>query len=319
MKNAVILSQFSIITFLLLSCSKQEIEIPLDHQDQNPQIEERSTYSVPSGWTVTGTSKPGCKLYKKGSHYMQVIELDKGAKVRPFAYPVLVNDDDEPIGSGLPANNNLWNPYIFKETVANWWINDESYLPSTYKLYSITNGTFFDRLGHPFTDCSYACKSVYPVKDNNLLMVCGHGGNSSDLSKTKRAFVVSVNSSGVQTPNVISFNDGGNSNYYSFTNISSVFSSYKWAIVGFKSSDTKSPGILTGRTAIGTFSKNVYILTTSSAYASTVVSLYSEWGVAESKVVMMDGSDSSQLNVLGVNKISETRCVGSILVAYWGT
>jgi hypothetical protein len=74
----------------------------------------------------------------------------------------------------------------------------------------------------------------------------------------------------------------------------------------------------TGRTAIGYNGSNIFIYTTSYGTVSGTLTAFSDWSVTEPKVVMLDGSNSSQLNVLGTNQISATRCVGSILNVYWG-
>lgn len=335
MKNVFIISTISVLVFfsILFGCQKTSDEqIDKNQQPQNEvSVEDRSAYSVPTGWTeVANTAKKGCKLFKKGSAFMQVIELDKGARVYPYGYTVTVNSSNQPNGSASwassgTANSIAANPYMQKQPVSSWWTNASTYGISSTRLYSITNGTFFDRLGYSYTDCSYACRSVYPVKKDNSIIVSGHGGSTEDFPRTKRAFVISVNSSGVHTPSTIGFNDlnaNGTPNYstYSYSNINSYFSPYRFAIVGFKPSSSPSNCILcyTGRTAIGYSGSNIFIYTTSYATVSGTLSAFSEWLVNEPKVVMLDGSDSSQLNVLGTNQVSATRCVGSVLNVYWG-
>ncbi len=330
MKNILILSITTIIILssLIFACQKASDEqIDKNQQPQNEvSVDDRSAYTVPTGWAeVANTAKKGCKLFKKGSAFMQVVELDKGARVYPYAYSVTVNSEKQPTGSAAWASTSTPNPYIQKQPVSSWWSSASTYSISTTRLYSITNGTFFDNLGLGYTDCSYACKSVYPVKKDNSIIVCGHGGSTTDFSKKKRAFVISVNGSGVHSPATIGFNDlnaNGTPNYnaYAYSNINSYFSPYKYAIVGFKPSDSPSNCSVcyTGRTAIGYNGSNIFIYTTSYGTVTGTLTAFSDWSVTEPKVVMLDGSNSSQLNVLGTNQVSATRCVGSIVNVYWG-
>ncbi len=305
-----------VIVIGIVACQKESPSdgVPTQQASDFTGLSDRSTYIAPNGWIeVPNTAKKGCKLFKNGSHFMQVIELDKGAKVEPYAYPVQVNSQNQPTGSAVWANVNIPNPSVMKQPVSDWWLTAGSYGVSTDRLYSITNATFFDPQSNGYNNCGYACKSVYPVKRGSIV-VCGFGGSPSDLTKIKRAFVVSSNG---QTPNVIGFSDSG-SNPYAYNTINSVFSTYKYAVVGFKPSEAPNYTGAVPRTAVGVSGSNVYIFTSTSASGDNTVSIMGNWGVSEAKVVMLDGSASTQLTVLGVNKITYSRCVPSILNVNYG-
>lgn len=327
---------FIITSFALpwIACNKENATQPqvieqTTHTDTSSIPEDRSTYTAPTGWIpVAGTLETGCKTFKKvgtlSTYYMQVVELDKaGVRIEPFAYPVTVNLQFQPTGSAPLANSAVPNPWLQKMPVSDWWLNASSYgIPSgtNDRLYSITNGTFFDPiLTSYYTNCSYACRSVYPVKRNGSIVTCGFGGNAADFARTKKAFVVSESSNGTKTPNVIGFSDSG-SNPYSYSSISTAFSSYKQAMVGFATSSAPGQNSIDyiGRTAIGVNGSNVFIFTASNANVSNVTSSYAAWGVTDAKTVMLDGSFSSQTKIRGTNYVSATRCVPSLLNVYYG-
>ncbi len=118
--------------------------------------------AVPAGF-VAIESAPGVTLYKKNYNppgapdYVQEINLAAGAKVRFY------------MGSWTVANGTAPSPLSTLKRLSDYWEEHKQY----FKIFSVTNGTFFGGV------TGQKAQSSYPVKSDGILYTAGYANNDA--------------------------------------------------------------------------------------------------------------------------------------------
>jgi hypothetical protein len=337
-KSYLIFPIIFIFAMLMTSCKKEEQTIDNGYHDadNSPSLASTSVWQE-----ITSKRKKGCKLYKKGSSniYVQEIDFAQYAQIKLFCNSVLVNSNFQPIGStnASSISSTSSSPWVEQKTVADWWTNGASSTSINTRLWSFTNASFFGYPNGP------VCKSSMPVKASGVIKTCGTG--CTPVTQAKRVFYINWNSStrqqtaGVSTINLGLPSGNGSLAYYPYNSINTALANYTTAIVGFDPLSPYGSGCpnsgRNGRTYIGVNSTGtkVYIYTANFDFSSfssqcllwegaTQQQAHDDLlnlGCPTSKIVMLDGSGSSQMTCLSQNYMTgDSRKVASCLYVSYG-
>lgn len=248
--------------------------------------------ATPAGFSLIDKGE-GVGLYRKttarGSHYVQVVNLSKGASVRLLAGPVT----DRGSGEGVYGGDN---PRFTRQGLGEAW---KGLWESSALAFSLVNGQFFD------TNSTPATRLAFPLKVDGKIVSDGYGlteypeeklilelwGTRANIRKLTKA-----NLYGSSAPNVLAGLD-------KLVNKGATLSKQR-TFAGVKDADGDSQY------------ETVLLLSSTAATQAEAAKVLQDFGCA--KVIMFDGGGSTQLRCKDRTLIPSTRRVPQTIAVLAG-